>query len=276
MRRLAGLLAAIGATVTAGACGSSHRAQLATEDQRVRIAAYSSHGYSVQQVKRAFAALGLELHRGATPAPGVVSLLNDTRLGPQHIPSPPRVVMVVVATQRHAGESTELQRGRNTQVLQYANVTAFSKPGFVAEVRSAMSALRWGTAAKPAKGLIVPGSSIDGIQLYESRASIEKALGAGHTIRRGLVSYFGGHLVLNYWFHDGLYEQVEYLETRWSGYRTRSGVHVGSSQRELRPLYVTCTKADCVLLAGPHPDPVATDFAMRHGKVVGITIGAFG
>jgi hypothetical protein len=275
VRRLAGLLA-VGVLATATACGSSHRARLTASDRRTRIAPYSGHLYSVREVRRAFAALGLELHRGATPAPGLVSLLNNARLGPQHIPSPPRVVTVIVVTRRQAGTGTEVERGRNTQVTRYANITVLSTPDFVSEARSAVSALRWGTAGKPRRGLIVPGSSIDGIQLYQSRASVEKAFGVGRSIQRGVVSYFGGHLVVNYWFHDGLYKQVEYVETRWSGYRTRSGVHVGSSRRALRPLYVTCMAGSCVLLAGPHPDPVATIFGVRHGKVVDITIGSFG
>jgi hypothetical protein len=280
VRRLAGLLAAVVVVGTAGACGSSHRAQLAANDHRVRIAAYSGPLYSVRQVSRAFAALGLELHRGARPAPGFVSLLNNARLGPQHIPSPPHVVAVVVATRRHAGKSTAFERGRNTQIIRYANITVLSTRDFVDQVRGAVSALRWGisasTRAKPARGLIVLGGSIDGIRLDESRANVEKAFGAGRPIRRGLVAYFGGHLLVNYWFHDGLYKQVEYLETRWSGYRTRSGVHVGSSRRDLRPLYVTCAEENCVLLAGPRPDPVGTGFTMRHGRVVDITIGRFG
>jgi len=186
---------------------------------------------------------------------------------------------VFVVTRRQAAESTQFERGRNTQVTRYANVTVVSKPGFLDQVRSAVSALRWGTASslgKPGRGLIVLGSSIDGIRLGESRTNVEKAFGVGRSIRRGLVSYFGGHLIVNYWFHDGLYKQVEYLETRWSGYRTRSGVHVGSSRRELRPLYVTCAKGSCGLQAGPGPDPVGTGFTMRHGKVVDIIIGSFG
>jgi len=173
----------------------------------------------------------------------------------------------------------QFKTGRNTQVTSYANVTVVSKPDVLYQVRSAVSALRWGTAsslAKPGRGLIVLGDSIDGIRLDESRTDVEKAFGVGRSSRRGLVSYFGGHLIVNYWFHDGLYKQVEYLETRWSGYRTRSGVHVGSSRRELRPLYVTCAKGNCVLLAGPWPDPVGTVFTMRHGKVVDIIIGRFG
>jgi hypothetical protein len=186
---------------------------------------------------------------------------------------------VFVVTRRQAAESVQFKRDRNTQVTRYANITVVLKPDFLYQVRSAVSALRWGIASTPAKlgrGLIVLGSSIDGIRLDESRTNVEKAFGVGRSSRRGLVSYFGGHLIVNYWFHDGLYKQVEYLETRWSGYHTRSGVHVGSGKRELRPLYVTCAKGTCVLLAGPWPDPVATSFTMRHGKVVDIIIGRFG
>ena len=279
MRRLAALLAAIGVLATASACGSSHRAQLSTSDLRVRSTAYSGHLYSVRQVRRAFAALGLELHRGARRAPGLVFLLNNDHLGPQHIPSPPRVVTVLVATRRQAAESTQFKRGHDSRVTRYANITVFSKPYVLDQVRAAVSALRWRTASglgKPGRRSIVLASSIGGIWLGESRTNVEKAFGAGRSSRRGLVSYFGGHLLVNYWFHDGLYKQVEYLHTRWSGYRTRSGVHVGSSRPELRPLYVTCTKGDCSLLAGPMPDAVGTMFTMRHGKVVEITNGSFG
>jgi hypothetical protein len=186
---------------------------------------------------------------------------------------------VFVVTRRQGAESAQFKRGSNTQVTRYANITVVSKADVLYQVRGAVSALRWGTASslgKPGRGLIVLGSSIDGIRLDASRATVEKAFGVGRSSRRGLVSYFGGHLIVNYWFHDGLYKWVEYLETRWSGYRTRSGVHVGSSRRELRALYVTCAKGKCVLLAGPWPDPVGTVFTMRHGKVVDITIGRFG
>lgn len=265
MRRLAGLLVASGVLATASACGSSHRA-------------HSGPLYSVAQVRRAFAALGIELHRGASPGPGLVLLVNNARLGPQHIPSPPRVVTVIVATRRQAAERTQSESGHNTQVTRYANIIVFSKPGVFVPARAAVSALRWGTASsgKPARGLIVPGSSIDRIRLDESRTNVEKAFGVGRSRRRGVVSYFGGHLLVDYWFHDGLYKQVEYLETPWSGYRTRSGIHVGSSQRDLRRLYATCTKASCVLLAGPWPDPIGTEFLIRNGRVVAITIGRFG
>ena len=279
MRRLASLLAAVGVLAAASACGSSHDARLGASDHRFRRDPYSGRFYSVRQVRRAFAALGLELHVGARKAPGLVTLLNDARLGPQHIPRPPRIVTVVVATRRKAAESTRFGRGPHTQITRYANVTVFSKPNFLDQVRAAVSALRWGTASslgKPARGLIVLGDSIDGIRLGESRTSVEKRFGRGRSTGRGLVSYFGGHLLVDYWFHDGLYKQVEYLQTRWGGYRTRSGVHVGSSRRELRRLYVTCREQYCGLMAGPMPDAVGTSFTMRHGKVVEITVGSFG
>jgi hypothetical protein len=279
VKRLASQLAVTGIFAATSACGSSHPAHLRSNDLRVRSAAPSGHLYSVREVRRAFAALGLELHRKSQPASGLVSLVNNARLGPQHIPSAPRVVTVFVVSRRQGAESIKFKRDRDTQVTRYANVTVVSKPDLLDQVRSAVSALRWGTAsssAKPGRGLIVLGSSIDGISVDESRTNVEKAFGVGRSSRRGLVSYFGGHLIVNYWFHDGLYKRVMYLETRWSGYRTRSGIHVGSSRRELRPLYVTCVKGNCFLLAGPYPDAVATGFTMRHGKVVDIIIGRLG
>jgi hypothetical protein len=280
VKGLAGLLAATGVLAAASACSSSHPEHASTNDRRVRSAAYSGHLYSVREVRRAFAALGLELHRGPRSAPGLVSLVNNARLGPQHIPSPHRVVTVFVATRRQSVEGTQFKRGRNTQVTRYANIAVVSKPDVLYQVRSAVSALRFGTAsslAKPARGLIVLGSSIDGIRLDESRSKVEKAFGVGRSSRRGLVSYFGGHLIVNYWFHDGLYKRVEYLQTRWGGYRTRSGVHVGSSRQALRPLYVSCeSKPECWLQAGPTPDPVGTVFTVRRSKVVEIEVGSYG
>ena len=279
VRRLGGLLTAVGVLATASACGASHPARVSSNDLRVGSTSSLGHLYSVSEVKRAFAALGLELHREPSPAPGVVSLVNNARLGPQHIPSPRGVVTVFVVTRRQAAESAQVERRRNTKVTRSANITAVSDPDFVDQVRGAVSALRWGTAAslgKPRRGLIVLGSSIDGIQLDEFRADVEKRFGVGRSSQRGLVSYFGGHLIVDYWFHDGLYKWVQYLETHWSGYRTRSGIHVGSSRRALRALYATCAPGSCMLLAGPWPDPVTTEFMMRHDKVVGILIGRFG
>lgn len=278
-RRLAVLLGAV-SVLAADACGSSHDArQPSTTGDRFRPSHHSGRLYSVRQVKGAFAALGLELHLGARRGPGLVSLVNNARLGPQHIPSPPQLVKVVVATRRQAAQGTLFPKGDHISVTRYANVTVFSKPSVLDQVRAAVSALRWGTASnfgKPGKGLIVLASSINGIWLGESRARVEKAFGPGRSTRRGLVWYFGGHLLVNYWFHDRLYNFVEYLQTRWSGYHARSGVHVGSTRRELRPLYVTCSQEDCSLLAGPMPDAVGTVFKMRHGRVVEIAVGSFG
>jgi hypothetical protein len=77
-----------------------------------------------------------------------------------------------------------------------------------------------------------------------------------------------------YWFHDGLQKYVAGLGTQWVGFRTRSGVHVGSSRRELRRIYATCdSKTECHLLEGPWPDALATSFVMRNGKVAEIGIG---
>lgn len=270
---------AVGVLATASACGSSHEARRSMSDHPFRSAHDSARLYTVRQVRRAFAALGVELHIEARQTPGLVFLLNNARLGPQQIPSPPRIVTVVVATRRNAAGSTPFVGVRHTRVTRWANVTVFSKPDVLDQVRAAVSALRWGTASslgKPGRTSIVLGDSIGGIRLGELRTSVEKKFGPGRSTQRGLVSYFGGHLLVNYWFHDGLYRRVEYLQTRWKGYRTRSGVHVGSSRRELGRLYVTCREGDCSLLAGPMPDALGTIFTLRHGKVVEITVGSFG
>jgi hypothetical protein len=163
--------------------------------------------------------------------------------------------------------------GRATR---YANVTAFTKPYVLDEVRGALSALRWGTFAqeRPGGQLIVLGKSIGKIWLGERRRAVEKALGPGMPRRPGVVWYLGGRLVVDYGFHDRVYPWVSYLETRWAGYHTRSGVHVGSSRQDLRRLFVSCErKSLCYLEASPWPDALATSFTMRDGKVVEIDMG---
>jgi hypothetical protein len=279
VRRLAGL-ASVGVLAMSTACGSSHHARLSMSDHRVGSHAYSGRLYSVRQVRGAFAALGLQLHRGDSRASDLALLVNNRRLGPQHITAPPRLVTVVVVTGRHAAASTaSFAKRHHTRVTRYANVTAFSKGYVVDEVKAAISALRWGTVpnhAKPGRRLVVLGDSIGGIWLGESRRNVERAFGPGRSKQRGFVSYFGGHLLVNYWFHDGLYNRVQYLETRWGGYHTRSGVRVGSTREELRPLYVSCvSKAECSLQAGPMPDARGTIFTMRHDRVVEIDVGSF-
>ena len=124
----------------------------------------------------------------------------------------------------------------------------------------------------PQNRLIVLGHSIGGIRLGEPRRTVEKALGRGKSRRRGLVWYFGGRLLVDYWFHDGLTTRVEGLETRWGGFHTRSGAHVGSSRQHLRALHVTCGEGECSRPAGRMPDAPGTVFTMRHGKVVQVDV----
>jgi hypothetical protein len=247
------------------ACGSSRHAQ-----------PYSGRLYSVAQVEGAFAALGLRLHTDSH-RPGVVLLVNNRHLGQPYMGPVPRLVTVVVADRRHAAESPASFRERgHSRLTRYANVTAFSKPSVIDEVRGSISTLRWGTIrAKPGRRLIVPGGSIGGIRMGESRKDVEKAFGPGRSMQHGLVrSYFGGHVLLTYEFHDRQYKWVAGLWTRWSGFRTRSGVHVGSSRQDLRRIYATCdSKTECHLLQGRWPDALATGFTMRNGKVAEIGIG---
>ena len=258
MRRVASFVAAFVVFGALVACGSSHHAR-----------AYSGRLYSVAQVQQAFAQLGLELHKAARQSPGLVRLQLGATL------PVPRTGLgrVMVGTRRATANSATHPPGR---VTRYANVTAVSKSDVLDEVRGAMSALRWGTLAhaEPGGNLIVPGDSIGGVWLGESRKTVEKALGPGKPSGRGVVSYFGGRLLVSYEFHDRVYRWVSYVMTRWSGYRTRSGVHVGSTRQALSPLYATCdSKSECHLLAGPWPDALATRFTMRGGKVAEIDIG---
>jgi hypothetical protein len=124
----------------------------------------------------------------------------------------------------------------------------------------------------PKNRLIVLGDSIAGISLGEPRKSVEKAFGHGKTRHRGHVSYFGGRLQVDYWFHDRLTTRVEGLETRWGGFHTRSGVHIGTSGQALRALHATCGDGQCSRAAGRMPDAPGTLFTMRHGRIAQIDI----
>jgi hypothetical protein len=126
--------------------------------------------------------------------------------------------------------------------------------------------------AQPRSRLIVPGHSIGGIRLGESRRNVERALGRGTPQQRGLVSYFGGRLIVDYVFHVALTKRVQGLWTRWSGFHTRSGVHVGSSRGAVRTLHFACGDGSCSRAAGPMPDAPGTIFMMQHGKVVEVEI----
>src|SRR5204863_911740 len=96
--------------------------------------------------------------------------------------------------------------------------------------------------------------------------------GHGTLRRRGLVSYFGGRLQVDYWFHDRLTTRVAGLETSWGRFHTRSGVHVGTSRQALRALHVICGDGECSRAGGRMPDAPGTVFTMRHGKVAQIEI----
>ena len=124
----------------------------------------------------------------------------------------------------------------------------------------------------PENRLIVPGRSLGAIRLREPRTSVEKVLGGGRPSRRGVVRYFGGRLLVFYFWHDRPSNQVEGLETTWGGFHTRSGVHVGSSRQELGDLHVDCRDGTCSRAAGRMPDAPGTVFTMRHGRVVQIDI----
>jgi hypothetical protein len=258
MRRLVPLVTAFVVLGTLVGCGSSRHA-----------GAYSGRLYSVAQVQRAFAQLGLKLHKAARQSPGLVRLQLGATLPVRRS----GLGRVMVATRLATAITAAPLPGR---VTRYANVTAASKSGVLDEVRGAMSALRWGSPAlaRPGRHLVVLGDSIGGVRLGESRKKVEAALGQGKPTGRGVVSYFGGHLLVDYEFHDRIYRWVSYVETRWSGYHTRSGVHVGSVRKALRPLYVSCErKTECYLLAGPWPDALASRFTIRDGKVAEIAIG---
>jgi hypothetical protein len=54
----------------------------------------------------------------------------------------------------------------------------------------------------PKNRLIVLDQSIGPVPLGESRTSVEKALGRGTKTHRGVVTYFGGRLQVNYWFKE--------------------------------------------------------------------------
>jgi hypothetical protein len=128
------------------------------------------------------------------------------------------------------------------------------------------------SAADPTNRLIVLGRSIAGIALGVPRKSVEKALGRGTPKSRGVVSYFGRRLLVDYWFHDRLTTRVQGLETTWPGFHTRSGVRVGTTLRALRVLRVACSDGKCSRGAGRRPDAPGTVFTMRRGKVSQVDI----
>jgi hypothetical protein len=151
--------AALGVPATLAACGSSHH-----------TVAYSGRIYSVGEVRRAFAQLGLALRTEATQRNGVVILEVRARL-----PAATAGLGSVTVASRRAMAGTSLFFPGH--VTRYANVTAFSKDSDLDEVRGALSALRWGTfsQAKPGRDQIVLGDSIGPIRLGESRKRLRSS-----------------------------------------------------------------------------------------------------
>jgi len=127
-------------------------------------------------------------------------------------------------------------------------------------------------AGPPQDRLIVLGRSIGPISLRDPRAAVTRTLGPGKRSSRGVVSYFGGRLLVSYWFHDGLTNQVQYIETAWEGFHTRSGVQVGTSRQTLHLPRGSCSDRECGLAAGEGPDPPGTFFFLRRGKIARIAV----
>jgi hypothetical protein len=125
----------------------------------------------------------------------------------------------------------------------------------------------------PKDRVIVLGRSIGAISLGERRTSASRALGPGKRLSRGVFSYFGGRLLISYWFHDQLTSRVNYIKTTWSGFHTRTGLHVGISRRDLHLPAGSCANGTCGLAAGKGADAPGTGFGIRHGQVAWIAVG---
>jgi hypothetical protein len=128
------------------------------------------------------------------------------------------------------------------------------------------------TGAVPKNRLIVAGVSIGNISFRESRKAVTRTLGPGERIRHDYVSYLGGRLRIVYSYHDQYTGRAQALITGWSGYRTRSDLHVGSPREALDGLHLNCFSGTC---ASPqNPDYPGIVFWIRHGRVVEIDVGA--
>ncbi len=128
-------------------------------------------------------------------------------------------------------------------------------------------------SALPKERVIVLGRSIGAISLGEPRTSVRRALGPGKRLSRGVFSYFGGRLLISYWFHDQLTQRVNYIKTTWSGFHTRSGLHIGISRRDLHLPAGSCVNGVCGIAASKGADAPGTGFGIRHGKVSWIAVG---
>ena len=124
----------------------------------------------------------------------------------------------------------------------------------------------------PRNRLIVPGVSIGNVHFGESRRAVARALGPGKRIAPDYFSYLDGRLRILYSYHDQYTGRAQALITRWSGYRTPSGIHVGSPRQALDGLHLNCFDETC---ASPqNPDDPGIIFTLRHDHVVEIFVGA--
>jgi len=125
----------------------------------------------------------------------------------------------------------------------------------------------------PRAQLIVPNRSIGPFSLGESRAQIEKSFGPG-TLVHGWISYFGGRVLLDYVYKVGPpTKHVQAIRTTWDGYRTPSGVHVGSSLPDVRHLlHAACGGPNEACNAGHGPGGPGTMLWMRSGHVAWIQL----
>jgi hypothetical protein len=125
----------------------------------------------------------------------------------------------------------------------------------------------------PNDRLIILGRSIGPISLGERRATVKREVGPGNRLKRGVFSYFGGRLLISYWFHDQLTEEVSYIRTTWAGFHARSGVRVGASPRDLDLPPGSCSQGTCGLAAGKGADAPGTSFGIRNRKIAWIAVG---
>lgn len=131
------------------------------------------------------------------------------------------------------------------------------------------------TAHVPSDRLIVPGISIAGIRFGTPRRDVAKRLGTGKPIAHDLVAYMGGKLEIVYSFHGNYTGRVQALITTWPGFRTRSGVHVGSTREDVHTaLRFPCGDGTCSRGLSEMPDAQGTILTMRHGRVADIFVGS--
>jgi hypothetical protein len=129
----------------------------------------------------------------------------------------------------------------------------------------------------PKNRLIVLDQSIGSVRLGESRTRVEKAFGPGTRTHRGVVTYFGGHLRIDYWDKQHPTTYVAGIWTRWAGFHTRSGLRVGAGRQKASSIPgMTCGAGGCNHYLRPrHADGPLTDITTRHRRIteIGILFG---